>query len=80
MRCVVTLKDGDAMERAMGALAKYGYTAGDEQIAPAGHPKEWSKWLLEIDSAELETIRDHVDAGDIIDTKLVNEQASTEIH
>ena len=23
MRCVVTLKDGNAMERAMGALAKY---------------------------------------------------------
>lgn len=80
MRCVVTLKDGNAMERAMGALAKYRYTAGDEQIVPEAHPKEWSKWLLEIDSAELETIRDHVDAGDIVDTKLVNEQASTEIH
>lgn len=80
MRCVVTLKDGDAMERAVGALAKYRYTAGDGQIAPAAHPKEWSKWLLEIDSAELETIRDHVDAGDIVDMKLVNEPASTEIH
>jgi len=80
MRCVVTLKDGDAMERAMGALAKYRYTVGDEQIAPAAHPKQWSKWLLEIDSAELETIRDHVDAGDIVDTKLINEQASAGIH
>ena len=80
MRCVVTLKDADAMERAMGALAKYRYTAGDEQIAPAGHPQEWSKWLLEIDSAELDTIRDHVNDDDIVDMKLVNEQASAEIH
>lgn len=80
MRCVVTLKDGDAMERAMGALAKYRYTAGGEQIAPSGHPREWSRWLLEIDSAEFETIRDHVDDGDIIDMKPVNERASSEIH
>lgn len=80
MRCVVTLKDADAMERAMGALAKYNYTAGDEQIAPAGHPKEWSKWLLEIDSTELDTIRDHVNLGDIVDTQLVNEQASSQLH
>jgi len=80
MRCVVTLKDGDAMERAMGALAKYRYTAGGEQIAPSGHPREWSRWLLEIDSAEFETIRDHVDDGDIVDMKPVNEPASSEIH
>jgi len=67
MRCLVTLKDGDAMERAMRALAKYRYTAGGEQIVPSGHPKEWNKWLLEIDSAEFDTIRDHVDDGDIVE-------------
>ena len=63
MRCVVTLKDGGAMERAMGALARYRYTANGEPVAPAGHPREWKKWLLEINSAEIETIRDHVDDG-----------------
>lgn len=39
MRCVVTLKDGGAVERAMGALAGYRYTAsgGDRtQIFGAG--------------------------------------------
>jgi hypothetical protein len=51
-----------------------------EQIAPSGHPREWSRWLLEIDSAEFETIRDHVDDGDIVDMKPVNERASSEIH
>jgi hypothetical protein len=80
MRCVVTLKDGDAMERAMGALAKYRYTAGGEQTAPSGHPREWSRWLLEIDSAEFETIRDHVDDGDIVDMRPVSELASSAIH
>ena len=80
MRCVVTLKDGGAMERAMKALAKYRYTAGDEQIVPSAHPREWSRWLLEIDSAEFETIRDHVDDGDIVDMKPVNERASSELH
>jgi hypothetical protein len=34
MRCVVTLKDGGAMERAMGALARYRYTASGEPVAP----------------------------------------------
>jgi hypothetical protein len=34
MRCVVTLKDGGAMERAMGALARYRYTANGEPVAP----------------------------------------------
>ena len=64
MRCVITLKDGGAMERAMKALAKYGYSAGGEQIVPSGHPREWTRWLLEIDSAEFETIRDdHVERG-----------------
>jgi hypothetical protein len=76
MRCIVTLKDGGAMERAMGALAKYRYTAGGEPVVPEGHPREWKRWLLEIDSAEFEAIRDHVDDGDIIDIKPVNQTVS----
>ena len=80
MRCMVTLKNGDAMERAMGALAKYRYTAGGEPVAPSGYPREWSKWLLEIDLAEFETIRDHADDGDIVDMKPVSERTSSEIH
>ena len=80
MRCVVTLKDGGAMERAMKALAKYKYTAAGEQSAPSGRPREWSRWLLEIDAAEFATIRDHVDEGDIVDMKPVNERASSELH
>jgi hypothetical protein len=31
-------------------------------------------------SAEFEAIRDHVDDGDIVDLKPVNEPASSEIH
>jgi hypothetical protein len=73
MRCMVTLKDGGAMERAMGALAKYRYTAGGESVAPEGHPKAWNRWLLEIDSAEFGAINDHVDDGDIVDMKPINE-------
>jgi len=69
MRCVVTLRDGGAMERAMGALAKYRYTASGEPVAPEGHPREWSHWLLEINSAEFKAINDHVEAGDIVDMK-----------
>lgn len=69
MRCIVTLKDGNAMERAMAALAKYRYTAGGERAAPEGHPREWRNWLLEIDSAELEAVRDHVADGDVVDIK-----------
>jgi hypothetical protein len=81
MRCVVTLKDGGAMQRAMAALAKYRYTAGGEPVAPEGHPREWNKWLLEIDTAELEAIRDHIADGDIVDLQpVVNERASSEIH
>jgi hypothetical protein len=80
MRCVVTLKNGEAMERAMGALARYGYTAGGEPVAPEGHPRAWRKWLLEINSAEIATIRDHADHGDIIDVRPVNEPASSSIH
>lgn len=76
MRCVVTLKDGRAMERAMAALAKYRYTARGEPVAPEGHPAEWQKWLLEVDSAEIDAIRDHVDVGDIVNVKAVNEPAS----
>jgi hypothetical protein len=77
MRCMVTLRDGGAMERAMGALAKYRYTASGEPVAPEGRPREWSRWLLEIDSAEFEAIHDHVDDGDIVDTNPVNESASS---
>jgi hypothetical protein len=80
MRCVVTLKDGGAMERAMGALARYRYTARGEPVAPEGHPREWKKWLLEIDLAEVEAIRDHVADGDIVDIKPVGESASSETH
>ena len=72
MRCVVTLKDGGAMERAMGALAKYRYKAGGELVAPEGHPREWKNWLLEIDSAELEAKRDHVADGDVVDIKPIS--------
>jgi hypothetical protein len=39
-----------------------------------------SRWLLEINSAEFEAIRDHVNRGDIVDLKTVNEPASSEIH
>ena len=79
MRCVVTLKDGGAMERAVGALAKHRYTADGEPVAPEAHPREWTRWLLEIDSAEFEAIRDHVADGDIVDIKPVNETASSEL-
>jgi hypothetical protein len=60
----------------MGALARDSFTANDEPVAPERHPREWKKWFLEINSAEIETIRDHVDDGDIIDVKPVNEPAS----
>lgn len=79
MRCVVTLKDGDAMERAMQALAKYRYAAGGELVTPEGHPREWKKWLLEINSAEVEAIRGHVDDGDIVGIKPVNESTNSEV-
>ncbi len=78
MRCVVTLKDGGAMERAMGALAKYRYAARGEPVAPEGHPREWKTWLLEIDSAEVDTLRDHIDDGDIVNIKPVDGSAATE--
>jgi hypothetical protein len=80
MRCVITLKDSSAMERAARALAKYRYHASGEPVAPEGHPREWSNWLLEIDSAELETIRGHIDEGDILEMKPVNEPVSSELH
>ncbi len=69
MRCLVTLKDGGAMERAVGALAKYRYTANSESLVPEGHPLEWKDWLLEIDSSEFGAIRDHVNDGDILDVE-----------
>jgi hypothetical protein len=80
MRCVITLKDSSAMERATQALAKYRYHARGETVAPEGHPKEWRNWLLEVDSAELETIRDHIDEGDILEMKPVSGTASSELH
>jgi hypothetical protein len=66
MRSVITLKDGSAMERAMKALANHRYTARGEPVAPEGHPGEWHKWLLEVDSAEIDTIRGHIADGDIL--------------
>ncbi|MBR0764861.1 hypothetical protein JQ613_31670 [Bradyrhizobium japonicum] len=80
MRCIVTLKDGGAMERAMGALAKYRYASEGEPVAPEGHPREWKRWLLEINSAEFEAIRDHVDNGDIVDIKPISEAGGAELH
>jgi hypothetical protein len=80
MRCVLTLKDGSAMERAMGALAKYRYSTSGEPVAPEGHPREWSRWLLEINSAELAAIRDHVKADDIVDMRPLSEPVSSRIH
>ena len=80
MRCVMTLKDAGAMERAMGALAKYRYSARGEPVAPEGHPGEWKTWLLEIDSEEVETIRDHADDGDIVSIRPVGDVASSEVH
>ena len=75
MRFVVTPKDGRAMERAMGALAKHKYTSDNEFAAPEGHPREWKNWLLEINSAEIPAICDHVDDGDIVDIKPVSASA-----
>jgi hypothetical protein len=75
MRCLVSLKDGGAMERAMAALAKYRYTASGEPVAPEGHPREWGNWLLEINSAEFDAIREHVNAGDVLEIKPCPDQA-----
>ncbi len=66
MRCLITLKDGGAMERAMQVLAAHRYTARGESVAPEGHPREWKSWLLEINSAEVKAIRDHLDDEDIV--------------
>ncbi|WP_456656507.1 hypothetical protein [Bradyrhizobium sp. JR3.5] len=76
----MTLKNGGAMERAVEALAKYKYAAGGDPVAPEGHPREWKRWLLEINSAEFEAIRDHVNDGDIVDIKPVNETVSSDLH
>ena len=80
MRCVVTLKDGEAMERAMGALAKYRYAARGEPVAPEAHPRDWKSWLLEINSAEMAAIRDHVNDGDIVDIKPVIGSSNFRLH
>ena len=69
MRCLVTLKDGGAMERAMAALAKYRYSASGEPVAPEGHPREWKDWFLEINSTEFDAIRDHVQEGDVVEIR-----------
>jgi hypothetical protein len=50
---------------------------GGEPVAPEGHPREWSRWLLEINSAEFEAIHDNVDDDDIVDVKPVNEPVSS---
>lgn len=68
------------MERAMAALATYRYTAHGEPVVPEGHPTEWNSWVLEIDSAELGAIRDHVPMDDIIDLKPAHEPATTRLH
>jgi hypothetical protein len=80
MRCLIILRNGGAMERAAAALAKFRYHAGGDPVAPEGHPSEWKNWLLEIDSAELDTVREHVDEGDIVDMKPVSEPASFQVH
>jgi hypothetical protein len=74
MRCLVTLKDSGAMERAMTALAKYRYTASGEPVAPEGRPRDWKNWLLEINSAEFDAIRDHVDRGDVVEINPCRDQ------
>ena len=43
-------------------------------------PREWKSWLLEINSAEFESIRDHVDDVDIAAIKPVNETVRPELH
>ncbi len=80
MRCVVTLKDGGAMERAMKALANYRYKASGEHVAPEGDPKEWKSWLLEINSTELASICEHIDDGDIVAVKPVDDRVKPELH
>jgi hypothetical protein len=77
MRYMITLRDGAAMERAMGALAKYSYAAIGEPVAPEGRPREWNRWLLEIESAEFDAIYDHVDDGDIVGMKAIHQPVSS---
>ena len=80
MRCVVTLKDGGAMDRAMRALANHRYRASGESVAPEGHPREWKSWLLEITSAELASICDEIDAEDIVAVKPVGDLIKSGLH
>ncbi len=80
MRCLVTLKDGGAMERAVQALAKYRYAVGGEAVAPEGRPREWKKWLLEINAAEIDVIHDHLNDGDILEIKPVGEAVASRLH
>lgn len=77
MRCTMTLKDADAMERATRALAEHRYAARGEDVVPEGHPREWKSWLLEVDHAEVEAIRAHVRDGDIVDVKPLDDTATS---
>jgi hypothetical protein len=45
--------------------------------SPLKDIQEWSRWLLEIASAEFDAIHDHIDDGDIVDMKPVNQPASS---
>jgi hypothetical protein len=77
---LVALKDGEAMERAVQALAHYRYTAHGAPVAPEGHPREWRSWLLEINSAELPSICDHISDGDIVAIEPVEDRIRSELH
>ena len=48
---------------------------GTSPSPPKDIQREWSRWLLEINSAEFKAIHDNVDSGDIVDMKPVNERA-----
>jgi len=65
------------MERAAAALAKHRYHAHGEPVVPEGNTWEWKNWLLEIDSAEFQTIRDHANDGDIVEMKPGIEPSAT---
>ena len=69
MRCMITLKDGGAMERAMGLWRSMDTPQGTSPSPPKDIQREWSRWLLEINSAEFKAIHDNVDSGDIVDMK-----------
>ena len=76
---VVIPKNGDATERAMGTAARYKYSAAGKPVA-RGTSRGVEKWLLEVNSAEVETIGDHVGDGDIVNIKPINEPANSSVH